>query len=164
MRRLIGGIAFGLLAAAALPSDTAKAEEDAATWLVTTAVKRFVDGDTFVTEDGVRVRVWGIAAPELGTPLGDAVRDAMNEVLALWKEEFGDLALACRIAGVSYGRIVAQCSYRHGGTDGLVDLGAVIVGLGLARDCPAYSGGVYARFEKPEAVRSMELPPYCVEE
>ena len=52
------------------------------------------------------------------------------------------------------GRVVGTC--RVGGRD----IGAELVGSGLARDCPRYSKGRYARLETP-AGRRLPLPGYC---
>ena len=40
------------------------------------------------------------------------------------------------------------------------DIEALIVAAGLARDCPRFSGGKYARFETPESKR-LPFPKYC---
>ncbi|MFX4921978.1 hypothetical protein ABTC28_19845, partial [Acinetobacter baumannii] len=58
--------------------------------------------------------------------------------------------------GRSHNRIVAMCSVRR------LDLGAEMVGSGLARDCPAFSGGIYGPIEMiaPRRV-AYDLPGYC---
>lgn len=50
---------------------------------------------------------------------------------------------------------------------GEIELGAALVRMGLARDCPAYSGGRYAYLEEQAQARGMDLsaryklPDYC---
>ena len=51
----------------------------------TVTVKRIIDGDTLVVETprslGLRVRLWGIDAPEIGQAGGDASADALDKVI-----------------------------------------------------------------------------------
>lgn len=92
---------------------------------------RVVDGDGLVIE-GVRVRLWGIDAPELGTAAGAAARDALAVLVA------GAVVVCDGLYLDRYGRTVAVC--RAGG----VDLACAMVAAGHARDWPRYSGGAYA--------------------
>jgi micrococcal nuclease len=55
----------------------------------------------------------------------------------------------------THGRRVGWC-YRDGR-----DVAAELIGAGLARDCPRYSGGRYASAEQP-AARDLPFPRYCV--
>jgi hypothetical protein len=64
--------------------------------------------------------------------------------------------VVCRLNGErNHDRWIEICSNRDG------DLAAQLVAAGLGRDCPRWSGGRYARFERPQAVR-MALPAYCL--
>ena len=61
----------------------------------------------------------------------------------------------CRPNGeVSHRRLVARCFWMG------EDLGRRLVQVGLARDCPRHSGGLYAPNETPEG-RRLPLPGYC---
>lgn len=93
---------------------------------------RVIDGDT-IDIDGSRVRLWGIDAPEAGTPAGNAATAFLHALTAgKW--------ITCRDNGTrSYGRIVAQCFI------GNVDIADVLVDAGHARDWPKFSGGHYER-------------------
>ena len=41
------------------------------------------------------------------------------------------------------------------------DIGATVIGGGLALDCPRFSGGRYAEYEVKGAAARMKLPGYC---
>jgi micrococcal nuclease len=110
-------------------------------------VARVVDADTLDVA-GVRVRLKGVAAPELAEPGGDEAR-AFVAGLAEGR------TVICELTGErTRGRRVGHC-YRDGR-----DLGAEVIAAGLARDCPRYSGGRYAAAE-PEASRRLPFPSYC---
>lgn len=110
------------------------------------------DGDT-IEVDGVPIRLQGLSAPERGEPFGKASSDFMR-TLVLGK------ALRCDLNGErTHDRVVGIC-YLDG-----VDISALIIREGLARDCPRYSGGRYAADER-QAKRtglhdSYRLPGYC---
>ena len=91
-----------------------------------------VDGDTFRCAGGVRVRVWGIQAPERYEPAGPASTRAMSRLIA-------GQALTCQPRGRSYERIVARCILPDGR-----DVAAEMVRQGQAVDWPRYSHGFYA--------------------
>ncbi len=119
------------------------------------SVEKIRDGDTIEVE-GVAVRLQGVAAPELGEPLGRESRDALVRLVA-------GRSVACTPDGTrTRGRIVAVCT-----VDGR-DLGAALVAAGLARDCPRFSGGRYAALERAAAARGAPigrvypLPSYCL--
>ncbi len=64
--------------------------------------------------------------------------------------------VVCELTGErTHGREVGVCR-----VDGR-DVGAAVIGAGLARDCPRFSGGRYADLETPEAARKLPLPHYC---
>jgi len=134
---------------AAIPAATSPA---GAAELVAGIVTHVRDGDTIVV-GAVPVRLWGIAAPERRDPLGrEATRFVRERALARHAVCTGGTGER------SWDRVVARC--RIAGED----LGALVVAAGLARDCPALSGGAYARFEPLDArIRTAyRLPHYCV--
>ncbi len=94
--------------------------------------ERVVDGDTFVAS-GRKVRLWGIDAPEKHTPAFFASGWLLQ---GLMKD--GDLS--CKLIELDrYQREVMHCLI-----EGL-DIGAMMVKMGMARDYPKYSGGFYQR-------------------
>ena len=92
------------------------------------------DGDTFRCDDGRRIRIHGIDAPELDHALGPLSRDWLSERIS------GEV-LHCFRRGASYDRMVATCY------DDDVDIAAASVAVGMSRDCPGFSGGFYAPLE-----------------
>ena len=95
-----------------------------------------------------KIRLQGIAAPELDEPLGPEARDFLTAIA------LGKLA-RCDLTGeISFDRQVAICRI-----DGR-DLGEMMIEAGLARDCPHYSGGRYKAFEV-ERSKGLPLPVYC---
>ncbi len=110
-------------------------------------VGKVVDGDTLYIGP-VKIRLQGIAAPELNEPFGPDARDFLA-VIALGKRARCDLT-----GEISFDRQVAVCRI-----DGQ-DLGRSMVEAGLARDCPRYSGGRYEAFEV-ERSKQLPLPGYC---
>ena len=67
-------------------------------------VTRVVDGDTFwISGQDVRIRVWGLDAPETGDPGGAAATAAMTRLVS-------DQVLTCHQRDIDrFGRIVGQC-------------------------------------------------------
>ncbi len=110
------------------------------------------DGDTIEVE-GIAIRLQGIAAPERGDPLGRRATAAMKALVA-------GRRILCRPDGSrSWDRIVARCFLAGR------DIGEIMVRLGLARDCPRYSGGRYAAAERAADRPIAEvypLPSYCL--
>lgn len=116
-----------------------------------------IDGDT-IRLGGVRVRLWGIDAPEAHQTCldasgrqwacGEAATHALRKMLA-------EGAVQCAPKYTDrYERAVATCivSYREDAYDPgrpaatryvIRDLGGLIVALGLAVDVPRYSHGAY---------------------
>jgi micrococcal nuclease len=114
-----------------------------------------IDGDTFILRklDGysIRVRIWGINAPEKNRPGG---MRAANVLYGLIADE--GRQLRCRYRDFDrYGRLVAQCETGHE-----TDLGSHLVGQGVARDCPRFSNGHYAQFETSESA-SLPHVAFC---
>ena len=98
------------------------------------------DGDT-LRMGKVRIRLWGIDAPELRQTCGDLraglmATDALTDFIA-------DRPITCETVDRDrYGRAVATCA-----VDG-ADLGGLMVRAGWARDYPRYSSGHYANTER----------------
>lgn len=94
-----------------------------------------VDGDTFRCDGNLKIRLWGIDAPE---------RDASGGLQAT--RALADLTigqtLVCKSKGRSYDRTVAQCWI------GKTDVGGEMVRQGHAVDLPKFSRGYYARFAR----------------
>jgi endonuclease YncB( thermonuclease family) len=133
-------------------------------WLVTTIanaadtlvgeVTHVRDGDT-IEVDGTAIRLNGVAAPER-TELGYHTAKTAMEALVKGR------IVECDLNGErSYDRLIGVCFI-----DG-ADLGAVMIKMGVARDCPAYSGGRYRNLEESAAVSGSPitiiypLPSYC---
>jgi endonuclease YncB( thermonuclease family) len=112
-------------------------------------VTRVSDGDSFALAGGPRVRLEGIAAPELAERGGGAAADVLR-ALALGREA------TCTAAGYrSYDREVMTCT-----VDGL-DMGHVMIATGLARGCRVRGGVVYRpELDRPDAL-PRKLPGYC---
>jgi len=148
MRRLAALAAIGLLLAlvsageGVTSSDSFRGE-----------VTRVRDGDTIEIGE-IAIRLQGVAAPELRDPLGREAGEAMRRLVQ-------GRVVECRPDGSrSYDRIVAVCFL-----DGR-DIGAWLIGRGLARDCPRYSRGRYREIEAAAAARTAiasryPLPRYC---
>ena len=114
---------------------------------------RVIDGDTIVV-NGVRVRLKGIAAPEVarngkpGEPGGEEAKAFLVDLIE------GEVVV-CDLTGErTWGRPVAWC-YRDGG-----DIAEAEIRAGLARDCPRHSKGRYAAIEQPAAA-GLPFPSYC---
>ena len=105
------------------------------------------DGDTFEV-NGVAVRLNGLHAPERASLSGKRATAFMTDLVL-------NKPVVCHLNGeVSYDRLVGICWL------GERDVAAALIGAGLGRDCPRYSGGRYAALE-PETVNTMRLPKYC---
>ncbi len=110
-------------------------------------VGKVIDGDTLYV-GSTKIRLQGIAAPELDEPFGPEARDFLTAI-ALGKRA------RCQLTGEkTWDRQVAVCRI-----DGQ-DLGRLVVEAGLARDCPRYSGGRYEAFEVDRS-KQLPLPGYC---
>lgn len=107
------------------------------------------DADTIDVADRP-IRLQGIVAPDLSEP--DGV-DASVVVSLLSGSMIGPAI--CYLTGTrSHGRCVARCVIT-------VDLAETMVSLGVARDCPSYSGGRYA---DAESFAHAMLPPGSIAE
>ncbi|WP_424753265.1 thermonuclease family protein [Methylobacterium sp.] len=96
-------------------------------------VTKIVDGDTFyMTGQPVRIRIWGLSAPESRKPGGPEATLALSALIA-------DQKLGCVQHHVDrYGRPVAQCYL----TDGR-DIAAEMIRSGVATEYCRYSRGEY---------------------
>ena len=90
-----------------------------------------IDGDTFRCDSSLRIRLWGVNAPERHEAQGPAATRALAELTR-------GKTLVCKRRGTSYNRTVAQCWI------GDRDVAAELVRLGAAVDDPRYSRGHYA--------------------
>jgi len=98
-----------------------------------TAALTVTDGDT-IRDGRLRIRLWGIDAPELHDPQGPASRAYLRALI-------DGQPVACDPRDTDrYGRTVAVCILSDGR-----DLACEMVRAGMARDWPRYSGGAYAR-------------------
>lgn len=106
-----------------------------------------IDGDTLRVA-GQKVRLQGVAAPELHETGGRAAKNAMIRLVK-------GRQVSCELDGTkSHDRVVGIC-YAAGR-----DVAAELVMLGLARDCARFSDSRYEKFETP-AAQSLPLPQYC---
>ena len=103
--------------------------------LMIVLVTSVTDGDTFRTDEGDRVRLWGIDAPEITTPRGVEAKRTLENILA----REGSL-LTCYVMGYdNYQRTVARCETGYG-----MDIGCELIRRGAAEEWEYYSRGEYA--------------------
>ncbi|MHB1093071.1 thermonuclease family protein [Thiobacillus sp.] len=110
-----------------------------------------MDGNTIhvTTNDRVvTVRLQGIAVPESNQSDG-------NEAEAVLEQYAEGEPVRCTLDGTQFRNIEVGICYVAG-----QDIAAAVVRAGLARDCPAFSGGRYWPIERPEA-QKISLPVYC---
>lgn len=107
------------------------------------------DGDTIVIGNQP-IRIEGLHAPELTTEIGQRAKLYVEDLIA------GEL-ITCWLNGEeTYDRKVGVCFFAQ------QDIAARLVAEGLGRDCPAFSGGRYARFESEATNEVADLPGYCL--
>ena len=107
-----------------------------------------IDGDTIIINN-YKIRLNGVSAPELSEEGGNEAKQAMQKILE-------NKTIRCSLSGrKSYERYIGVCWI------GAVDVGALLVLQGFARDCFRYSGGRYSALE-PEPARYLPLPRYCL--
>lgn len=104
-----------------------------------------VDGDT-IDVAGVRLRLFGIDAPEMEHPFGKKAKWAMQRLCK------GHDVRAEIVDQDAHGRTVAKCFLPDGR-----DLSAELVRQGLALDWPKFSGGAYAALEQPGVRKKLWL-------
>ena len=106
-----------------------------------------IDGDT-LTINGRNIRLNGIAAPELNEKGGQSAKYSMERILK------GKM-IKCSLSGQkSYRRHIGTCWL------GQLDIAAVLIAQGKARDCPRYSLNRYKALETSDS-RRLILPRYC---
>ncbi len=116
--------------------------------VLTGTVTHVRDGDT-IEVGKIPIRLNGVSAPELDESLGQQSKQFVHD-LVMGK------SVRCEMTGAkTYDRIVGTC-YLDG-----KDIGATVISVGLALDCPRYSGGRYVEFELAEARDQIKLPEYC---
>lgn len=94
------------------------------------------DGDTMRAGD-LRIRIFGIDAPERSDPGGPAATEALRGLIE-------GRTLDCEEMDLDrYGRTVARCMLPDGR-----DLACALVAMGAARDWPKFSKGAYAGCEE----------------
>jgi endonuclease YncB( thermonuclease family) len=132
--RLIMPLAFVVISSLWLSPPSAEPPSHA-----TMVLERVIDGDTFVAS-GLKIRVWGIDAPERGEPLYEHSRLVLEQSL-----QSG--ALSCApVDRDRTARVVMQCRSDE------ADIGALMLRAGFARDHARYSKGLYA--EELDAAQS----------
>jgi len=115
---------------------------------LTGTVTKVRDGDT-IEVGKIPIRLNGVSAPELNEPLGPMSKAFMTE-LVMGKR------VRCELDGSkTHDRFVGICYLDE------QDIGATVIGTGLALDCPKFSGGRYAEYEVKGAALKMKLPGYC---
>lgn len=100
--------------------------------LILCASPGITDGDTFRCDGSLKIRLWGIDAPERNAPGGLAATRALADLTH-------GQTLVCRRRGKSYDRVVAQCWV------GRQDVAGELVRRGHAVDLPRFSRGHYAK-------------------
>lgn len=100
--------------------------------LILCASPGITDGDTLRCDGGLKIRLWGIQAPERDEPGGLAATRALADITH-------GQTLVCQRKGKSYDRIVARCLI------GKRDVAGEMVRRGHAVDWPKFSKGFYRR-------------------
>lgn len=98
--------------------------------LILCASPGITDGDTFRCDGNLKIRLWGIQAPERADPGGLASTRALAQITT-------GQTLVCRRRGKSFDRVVAQCWI------GNRDVAGEMVRRGQAVDWPKFSKGYY---------------------
>lgn len=139
MTRRLAALLLAAVAAFAVPSYAEPAANPAGE--IEGVPTSITDGDTFRL-GVIRVRLWGMDAPELATRFGPPARQRLAEVI-------GGRAVRCGPeVQKSYRRTVRACQNWQG-----LDLSRVMVREGWAVDWPSYSHGAYAA-DEAEAQRA----------
>ena len=116
-----------------------------------TGTVHVMDGDIIHVNNAsgtTPVRLQGIAAPGLQ-------EDGGRQAAAFLSQYAENKAVRCVMSGTKIQDLEAGICYVGG-----KDIAAEVVRAGLARDCPAFSGGRYWGIERPEAQKLL-LPDYC---
>ncbi|WP_254683734.1 thermonuclease family protein [Ruegeria sp. AD91A] len=109
---------------------------------------RAIDGDTILVA-GVKVRLNGVDAMELGTQAGQQAKAATSKIVHRKN-------VTCELNGErSYDRMIGVC-YANS-----EDVAAVLIANGYALDCARYSGGRYKKYETRAARSRLAQANYC---
>ena len=107
-----------------------------------------IDGDTIII-NSYKIRLEGVSAPELRDEGGNEAKQAMQRILK-------NKNVKCSLSGQkSYERYIGTCWL------GALDIGALLIMQGMARDCVRYSRGRYRALETLSA-QHLPLPKYCL--
>jgi micrococcal nuclease len=141
---VLASMAIGTLAIATIFAFAAPTQADPT--ILTGIVTHVRDGDT-IEVGKVPIRLNGVSAPELDEPLGQQSKTFMQDLVS-------NQAVRCELTGEkTYDRFVGTC-YIEG-----KDIGISVIEVGLALDCPRYSGGRYAVYEMVGT--GIVVPVYC---
>lgn len=100
------------------------------------------DGDTWTCEDGRKVRMWGVNAPERNAERGPAATRWLAEKIA--GQDLECTARGFNPATKRYReRTVGQCRLKR------EDLGCALIESGLGKEAAKFSKGAYAGCEPP---------------
>ena len=132
-RALSGGVGFLGIARSAAFVYMMVTSHAVAGQELTGKVTHVRDADTIEVR-GIPVRFDGVDAPELDESGG-------NEGKAWMSSNYGGQMVRCVLTGAkTYDRWVGTCYGAKG-----ENISARVIGAGLARDCPRYSGGRYLK-------------------
>ena len=106
-------------------------------------------GDLIVLGRYTAIRLHGVRAPGREEAGG-------YEALRFTSQFVSGARVSCRLSGARRGGHATATCFADGR-----DIGAALVGAGLARDCPHESGGDYAQLETERARRTLPLPADC---
>lgn len=137
MIKLIPSLALALSLAISQIPGQAKAER-------LQGVAKAIDGDSLMVGDA-EVRLWGIDAPEFDQQCAFQRRkwDCGLKAFELLGALVNGRVISCTSVQLDqYGRHIAQCNLAGD------DIGAMMVGLGMAIDYERYSDGYYAEFQE----------------
>jgi endonuclease YncB( thermonuclease family) len=130
----VGLLAYGAFQSATAPAPASSGSAYAgAAGTFTGHVTRIVDGDTFwISSKDVRIRVWGLDAPERDTPAGPTATAALSRLIS-------GQTLTCRQRDIDrYGRIVGQCFLADGR-----DITSAMIASGTAKEFCRFSRNHY---------------------
>lgn len=106
------------------------------------------DADTIEVR-GIPVRFDGVDAPDRGQP-------GYKEGQVWMRANYANRMVRCVLTGAkTYDRWVGTCYGSNG-----ENISVRVIGAGMARDCPRYSGGKYRKYETASS-RSVPMKPYC---
>ena len=149
MRLLVSAVfAFGMIIGPVYAGTSIVTDEPTAT-----------SGSTFLVSNSIHIILFGIASDPVGDRGQDATdrREITDMVL---KRITRDQKIVCSVIGRVGASIAAECFAIDQQTNNMTDLAALLVRLGVARDCPALSGGKYSELETNRS-REIKIPDSC---